>query len=285
MNPFGIVGFCVPLGDRVSEPALFPAAAQVKTPDQDSHETPPPAANAGSSRWRLVKDLVLWAAILALVLALLAPFILKPRRADSPYRDTVLNNLRQIGLALSEFDVKYGRFPDAATIAAVKKSKCTRRPPRRLRPAPIAAVKKSRCTSLTLDGTSSNKLFRQLIANGLSSEKPFWAPGPNSPHKPDDVFGLDSKALMPGECGFAYVAGLSSKDDPGTPIVMTPLLKGQKIFDRGPHAGKAMVLFLDWSAVVLPIEKDGRVLINGMDIFDPHQPFWKGKTPDIKWQE
>lgn len=66
---------------------------------------------------------------------------------------------------------------------------------------------------------------------------------------------------------------------------MTPLIRGKTIFDRGQFGGKAVVLFLDNSAKALPIEKDGRVLLNGMDIFDPRQPFWKGKVPDIKWPE
>ena len=66
---------------------------------------------------------------------------------------------------------------------------------------------------------------------------------------------------------------------------MTPLLKGQKKFDRSCFKGRAVILFLDHSARALPIEKDGHVLINGMDIFDPRQPFWKGKTPDLKWPE
>lgn len=236
----------------------------MKTLDQDPHQVPPNPTKGTPSRRPKVKDLVLWSAIIALLLVLFAPVILKPRHTRDRYRDTALNNLRQIGLALSDFDEKYGRFPDAST---------------------IAVVKESTGTALTLDDTSSNKLFRQLIANGLNSEKLFWAPGQNSPGKPDDVFHLDTKALMPGECGFAYVAGLSSKDDPATPVAMSPLLKGQKIFDRAPHMERAMVLFLDGSVLVLRIEKDGRVMLKGMDLFDPSQPFWKGKAPDIKWQE
>ena len=66
---------------------------------------------------------------------------------------------------------------------------------------------------------------------------------------------------------------------------MAPLLKGKTTFDRLSFHGKAVILFLDNSAKSLPIEKDGRVLLNGMDIFDPRQPFWKGKAPDIKWPE
>ncbi len=179
-------------------------------------------------------------------------------------RTEALNNLRQIGLGLLEFDAEYGRFPDRSTIAAVKAQTGTK---------------------LTLDDSSSNMLFRQLIVAGLKSEKPFWARTPASRKKPDDIFTTDANTLARGECAFAYVAGLTSSDDPGTPLVMTSLLKGQKRFDRSCFKGRAVILFLDQSAKALPIEKDGRVLINGMDIFDPRQPFWKGKTPDLKWPE
>lgn len=179
-------------------------------------------------------------------------------------RTEALNNIRQVGLALSEFDAEYGRFPDASTI------------PR---------VKADTGITLTLDDSSSNKLFRQLIALGLKSEKPFWAKTAISPKKPDEVFGTDATALAPGECGFAYIAGLKSTDSPDTPLVMAPLLPGKFTFDRKPYDGRAVFLFLDQSAMALPIEKDGRVMLDGMDIFDPRQPFWKGKAPDIKWPE
>ncbi len=35
----------------------------------------------------------------------------------------------------------------------------------------------------------------------------------------------------------------------------------------------------------LPIDSSGRVMLNGMDLFDPRQPLWGGRAPDLKWQE
>ena len=32
-----------------------------------------------------------------------------------------------------------------------------------------------------------------------------------------------------------------------------------------------------------PIGKDGKVMIDGLDLFDPAQPFWDGKVPPILW--
>lgn len=180
-------------------------------------------------------------------------------------RTEAINNMKQVGAMLLEFDIEYGRFPDASTIPAVK-----------------AATS----TTLTLGSISSNDLFKQcLVGGGGKSEKPFWAKTAISPKKADDRFDSDATALVKGECGFAYIAGLSASGDPGTPVLMSPLLPGKLLFDPKAFDGKAIILRLDNSASALPIEKDGRILVNGMDIFDPRQPFWKGKRPDVKWPE
>lgn len=128
---------------------------------------------------------------LLVLIGMIYPFIFKTRGGRGYDRTEALNNIRQIGLGLYEFDSEYGQFPDKGTIAAVKADTGTK---------------------LTLDDSSSNKLFRQLIAAGLKSEKLYWAKTAISPRKPDDVFGTDSTALRAGECGFAYVAGLKSSD-------------------------------------------------------------------------
>ena len=232
--------------------------------DQPPPDLPAPPPGIEAQRSRRIFAIILWiGSICALLLLLAYPVIFGTRRGYGNDRTEIMNNALQIRLLLSEFDSEYGCFPDAST---------------------ISKVKESTGTALTLGDGSSNKLFRQLIAYGLKSEKPFWAKTKDTPKKPDNIFDSDRTALAPGECGFAYVAGLSSKDDPDTPVLLTPMLKGQTKFDRSQDKGKAVILFLD-SARVLPIEKDGRVLINGMDIFDPRQPFCKGKAPDIKWPE
>lgn len=178
-------------------------------------------------------------------------------------RTKALGNVRQMGLSLFEFDAEFGRFPDESTASMVKEK--TRTP-------------------LDLSGTSSNALFRQLLAYGLKSERPFYARIQRS-RKPDDRFDDDAHALAPGECGFAYVAGLSGKNSPNTPLVLAPLVPGTTRFDPVPFGGYAVALFLDNSARPLPIDSNGSVLIGGKDLFDPSQPFWGGKAPNIKWQE
>lgn len=187
---------------------------------------------------------------------------LSRRAAD---RTEAINNAKRIGQLLHEFDTEYGRFPDASTISPIKSATGTK---------------------LSLGSSSSNDFFRQLlIGGGGRSEKPFWAKTPISPKKTDDLFGKDSNTLVKGECGFAYIPGLSASGTHDTPVVMTFLIPGQLRFDTEAFQGKAVILFLDSSVRALPVEKDGRVIVNGMDIFDPRQPFWKGKTPDVKWPQ
>lgn len=178
-------------------------------------------------------------------------------------RTKALGKVRQIGLSLFEFDAEFGSFPSEAT---------------------AAIVKERNKSPLSLGAATSNQAFRQLIAYGLKSEQPFYAKIAGS-RKPDDRFQDDAHALQAGECGFAYIAGLSSRVDPGTPIIVSPLIPGTTRFDPAPFGSRALVLKADNSATAIPIDSSGRGLINGKDIFDPSQPYWKGKAPDIKWQE
>jgi len=99
-----------------------------------------------------------------------------------------------------------------------------------------------------------------------------------------------AKALEKGETPFSYIEGLSSsKYSPETPIVVFPLVAGKRLFDyklcKKEYGGTAFVLSLDGAVNLYPVDKSGHVFINGKDIFDPSQPFWHGKAPDVKWPE
>jgi len=216
-----------------------------------------------STSWKNIVGLLLLAGLVFFLLDALPPII--PRHKPAADRTEALNNIRQVHLALVEFDNEFGKFPDAGTVDAVK----AKHP-----------------TELDLGAGSSNQIFRQLIASGLKSEKPFWCKTPWSPKKPDNIY-LPGKALEPGEVGFAYIAGLSIKDDPSTPLLVAPLIPGTTQFDPKPYGGKAIILRLDGSATPMQIRADNGVVMapGGKDLFDPAQPFWKDKTPDIKWPE
>ncbi|WP_193212511.1 hypothetical protein [Luteolibacter marinus] len=186
------------------------------------------------------------------------------RHTNCGVRGEAMSNLKQVGLNLSDFEVEYGAFPDATT---------------------RVDVKEVTGTTLTLGTTSSNQMFRQLIATGVKSEKIFWAKSALTPRKPDDVSNSDATALAPGECAFTYVAGMSSHGDPKAPLAMVPVIPGTWKFDPKPYQGEAFVLTIDGTLMRHPIDKHGHVMIGGKNLFDPGQPYWRGKTPDIKWPE
>jgi hypothetical protein len=209
-----------------------------------------------------MKGIIITGSLSALFL-LVSPLL--PRGHVRLPRTEAIMNAKQIGLALLDFDADYGCYPDATT---------------------IAEVKRQTSTSLRLGDASSNEIFRQLIATGSStSEKIFWAQSAISPRKPDDIM-HGAEALKKGEVAFAYVAGLGSASDPATPLLMAPVDPVRRCFERSSrYEDRAVILFCDGSARHFPIDKHGRVWINGMDLFDPRQTFWKGKPPDIKWPE
>ena len=201
--------------------------------------------------------------IVFLVLFFLAQQLSRPNRLCGPL-GKALANIQQIGIVLDEFDAEYGSFPNKVT---------------------AIDVKEKTGTSLTLGDGSSNQLFRQLLATGLKSEYPFW-PGISARRKTsDDIFNSDATALEPGECEFAYVAGLSAASNSGAPLVMTPLIPGTTTFDPKVFNGEAVIFFVDGPWEIMRIDRSGRVKVDGMDIFDPRQPFWHGKKPDLKWPE
>jgi hypothetical protein len=195
------------------------------------------------------------------VIAILSsPVVLRSGRKSD--LTEALHNVRSLHLALLDFDNDYGAFPDGSTIPEVK-----------------AATG----TTLALGSSTSNELFRQLIASGTRSESIFWAKSAGTPRKPNNLLGADT--LKKGECAFTYIAGLSSSSDPNAPVAMVPVIPGTWKFDPKPFKGKAVVLRCDGSAKAEPIDKHGHVMIGGLNLFDPRQPYWRGKAPDIKWPE
>jgi hypothetical protein len=224
-------------------------------PDEPTPEAPLPKRRV--SNRAILGTLFLIITITAAVL-LVATEVIK-----AAYLSQAHSNLREVSLMLSSFEEEYGRFPDDLT---------------------ALDVKETTGTPIPLGDSSSNQLFRQLITTVGRSEFPFWAKTSRNSKKPDNIIDSDATALAPGECIYSYVSGLSSADT-GTPVIMTPLIPGTTRFDPKPFGGKALVVFTGTSSTPLPIEPDGRVLVNGRDLFDPAQPYWRGKTPDLKWPE
>jgi hypothetical protein len=227
------------------------------SPDEPTPQAPLPK--------RRVSNRAILGALFFVIAITMALLFLPPVMGDRKVADLTeaSSNLRALSFNLYSFDEEYGSFPDASTAVDVKD--CTGTP-------------------LTLGDSSSNQLFRQLIATAGKSEKIYWAKTSPTARKPDDIIDSDATALAPGECSFSYVSGRSSSGT-GTPVVMTPLIPGTTRFDPKPFGRKAVVFFVGDGVQILPIDSSGRVLVNGRDLFDPAQPYWRGKTPDLKWPE
>ena len=195
-----------------------------------------------------------------LVLLLLPLFL--PRQRGPHDLGRAVSNARQLGLALFEFDTEYGKFPDSST---------------------VTAVRRNTGSTLTLPDHTSNDLFAQLIASGIvTTEHMFYAKA-KFMRRPDDVITTDATVLAHGECAFAYISGLSTADDPSAPLAFGPVIPGTSTLDRKSCEGRAVVLKIDNSAANYPINSAGKIIVNGLDILDPRQSFWRGKAPAVKW--
>jgi len=166
-----------------------------------------------------------------------------------------VNNARQIGLGLFEFENEFGAFPNEETAAAIK-----------VPPGNNASV----------GAATANDCFYQLLAaNIIAIPDPFtWE------ERQQDKFAVGLE-----KCAYSYLSGMNAAGNPSRPIVVAPLVVGTGKFDRKVLGGKAVILRVDNSVTTLPIEQDGTVIMNGMDLFDPAQPFWGGKVPPIRWPE
>jgi hypothetical protein len=260
----------IPTLHRLPYPASLPTkpmSEMLPQPPPDAPAPPPGAAVRRSMIWRNW----IWGAgiVSILVVCSFLWFVSQlGRRGRGHDQVEAVSNARQIGLALFEFEMVYGSFPGYSTVGMVQKDF----------PA----------NSIPMGTSSSNDFFRQIIgAEIATSESMFYSRTPNG-RKPDNVF-KGGQALEKGETGFAYITGLSSRNLPVTPLVVSPLIPGKRLFDykfaKKHFSGKAVILRIDNSVTSLPIDKSGRVFIGGKDLFDPTQPFWGGKVPDVKWPE
>ena len=190
-------------------------------------------------------ELLVVIVIIAALAGLTAPMVIRQRKKAD--QTEAVNNARQIGLALFEFETEYGTFPDDSTATAVKDATDT----------------------ALVSGANSNDRFRQLIRAGIAQSETMFYAKTAFTKKPDGILDTDTKALEAGECGFGILMdtakGLSAAGNPSRPIVAAPFKVAMDgTFDSDFYDGKAVILKLDNSVTSLPIVKtSGNVKING----------------------
>ncbi len=194
-------------------------------------------------------ELLVVIVIIAALAGLTAPMVIRQRKKAD--QTEAVNNAKQIGLALFEFENEYGSYPDATT---------------------AIAVKDSTGTSMSITGTTnSNDLFRQLLAGKYTeSERMFYAKISGAAKPDDDI--STGKALADGEVGFGYImkgdVGYSAAGNPSRPIAVTPLKNNATdgTFDIAPFDSKAIVLRMDNSVTSLNIKQtDFTINLGGVD--------------------
>lgn len=191
-------------------------------------------------------ELLVVIVIIAALAALSAPMVIRQRKKAD--QTEAINNARQIGLALLEFETEYGSYPDRNT---------------------ATDVTENTGTTLNFSGSNSNDFLRQLIGgNFVTAEKIFYAKVPGT-KKPDDNF-VGAKALEAGEVGFGYITNgenaFSTAGNSSRPILAAPLLDNgtDGRFDKDPFDGKAILLRVDNSATAVTIRtSDNTVNIGG----------------------
>jgi hypothetical protein len=128
---------------------------------------------------------------------LVAPLVMRVQRtADLTIG---ISHIRQIGIALTEFETEYGSFANEETAAQIK----AKNP-----------------TDLHLAAKTSNDVCGQLIVSGIvASEQMFYAKVKGA-QKPDSII-TAGEVVEKGECGFSFLSELSSGGNRSRPLVVT----------------------------------------------------------------
>jgi prepilin-type N-terminal cleavage/methylation domain-containing protein len=197
-------------------------------------------------------ELLVVIVIIAALAGLTAPMVIKQRkRAD---HTEAINNARQMGLALFQFEDEYGSFPDDTTAAAV--ATATGKP--------------------AVTGASANDRFRQLFSAGMTQSEAMFYAKTSYTTKPDGVIQNDADILKAGECAFGIImkgattTAFSASGNPNRPICATPFANAlDGTFDVDYYDGKAVILRMD-NSVSSPViaTNTKKPLINGKDILD-----------------
>jgi prepilin-type N-terminal cleavage/methylation domain-containing protein len=205
-----------------------------------------------ASRGFTLVELLVVIVIIAALAGLTAPMVIRQRKKAD--QTEAVNNARQIGMALFEFESEYGTFPDNTTAATVA----------------------TNTETTAVSGNTANDRFRQLIRSGIAQSEAMFYSKTSYTKKPDGIFDTDTKALSAGEVGYGLMekadgTGLSAAGNPARPVVMTPFdqsLASEK-FDFDMYDGKAVILKLDNSAASYPIIKTSQLVkVSGKGLLD-----------------
>ena len=189
-------------------------------------------------------ELLVVIVIIAALAGLTAPMVIRQRKKAD--QTEAVNNARQVGMAMFEFETEYGSFPEGTLGETINTNTGSKLAP----------------TSIT----TANDAFLQLLAAGIAtSETMFYCKTGYSTKKPDNVFSTTANALVKGEVGYGYIMNtdkaFSAAGNPGRALIAAPLrYDGGAIvdgkFDKEIYDAKAVILKMDNSVTSVPIDNE-----------------------------
>ncbi len=220
-------------------------------PTHNKNKSKPMKTTHNMRRGFTLVELLVVIVIIAALAGLTAPMVIRQRKKAD--QTEAVNNARQIGFALFEFETEYGSFPEGSLAEQINSNTGSS-----IAPSNVA---------------TSNDAFRMLIASGItSSETMFFCKTAYSTVKPDNITDTAANALKEGEVGFGYIMGTgstaySAAGNTGRPIIAAPLAYTGSFtagkFDRDIYDSKAVILKVDNSVVSININTDGDAILGG----------------------
>lgn len=198
-----------------------------------------------SAGFTLVELLVVIAIIVTLA-GVATPVLLGQKKKGDHAK--AVQNAKQVGYALFNFENDYGRYPDDDTETDI-------------------TDEDSAAVISTAGG--SNDYFSQLIAAGyVDQEAPFFAKA-GFTVEPDNIKDSASDMLKEGEVGFSYVMrqsgrALNSSVNSAIPLIIAPAsVENAGEYDRNVYNKKSVVLRIDMSVRDPRINDDGEIRLRG----------------------
>jgi len=195
-----------------------------------------------ASGFTLVELLVVIAIIVTLA-GVATPVLLSQKKKGDHAK--AVQNAKQVGYALFNFENDFGRYPDDNTVDDLDDD------------------------AIISSAGDANEYFSQLIAGGyVDQEAPFFAKT-SFTIEPDNDKSTASTVLEAGEVGFNYImrssgVGLNSSVNSAVPLICAPSdgTGGQK-FDRNVYNKRSVVLRIDMSVSDYSINADGDITLKG----------------------
>lgn len=219
--------------------------------------------NIQTRRGFTLVELLVVIVIIASLAGLTAPMVIRQRKKAD--QTEAVNNIRQIGFAMLEFDSDYGSYPGTTSLA-------------QLDTGPVVGSV----------GGNSNGYFQMFFQAGLTSSEAMFFCKAKRTSKPDGVIATQTDCLKAGEVGFGYCVdtgneGYNSAGNPARPLIMAPLSLGatSATFDPDPFDKNAVLLRGDNSVSSLKINATSFfVSQGGVNPFDAGATsIWASATP------